>query len=26
LHSMKRDGGFPEPAAIKDAVRTRLTR
>jgi selenoprotein W-related protein len=26
LHSMKRDGGFPKDAAIKDAVRSRLSR
>ena len=25
LHSMRRDGGFPDPAAIKDAVRARLS-
>lgn len=25
LHSMKRDGGFPKPAAIADAVRARLS-
>jgi selenoprotein W-related protein len=24
LHSMKRDGGFPKPAEITDAVRVRL--
>ena len=25
LHSMNRDGGFPKPATIKDAVRARLS-
>jgi selenoprotein W-related protein len=25
LHSMKRDGGFPKDAAIKEAVRARLS-
>lgn len=25
LHSMRRDGGFPESTTIKDAVRTRLS-
>ena len=25
LHSMNRDGGFPKPAGIKDAVRARLS-
>jgi selenoprotein W-related protein len=25
LHSMRRDGGFPDPKAIKDAVRARLS-
>ena len=24
VHSMKRDGGFPEPATVKTAVRVRL--
>ena len=24
VHSMRREGGFPEPATIKDAVRARL--
>ncbi|TMC43451.1 MAG: SelT/SelW/SelH family protein [Chloroflexi bacterium] len=25
IHSMNRDGGFPEAAAVKDAVRARLS-
>ena len=25
IHSMKRDGGFGDPSAIKDAVRARLS-